>query len=149
MWKVVPWNNVYSVNANLAVLKIEAERELVPSNHFSLSAQAWSSSATTFTASTSPAFLSLPNSCWTLAYLNPVLMKWGMKTSLWCKLLLQTLLRPKLCLAWLCSGYGPASPVLQGSQGHGLGCCHPWAWAARQMHWGVSWGDDMLYPVMV
>lgn len=35
MWKVVPRNNIYSVNANLAVLKIEVERELALLNHYS------------------------------------------------------------------------------------------------------------------
>lgn len=44
MWKVVPWNNICSINANLAVLKTEAERELAQLNSYNKPAQAWISS---------------------------------------------------------------------------------------------------------
>lgn len=40
MWKVMQWNNIYSVNANVAVLKTEAERQLAQFNSYSKLAQA-------------------------------------------------------------------------------------------------------------
>lgn len=44
MWKVVLWNNIYNVNADLSVLMTEAEKELAWLNSYNKPAQAWISS---------------------------------------------------------------------------------------------------------
>lgn len=106
----MPWNNICSVNANLPVLKIEAERELAQLNSYSKPAQAWISSVAILGKS------ELWKACGRTANCHQIsqFIGWGSLCHLNLPQIDRQLPDSSLCLIWHCACGTKISPWLKG-----------------------------------